>query len=40
MTLRIAYAGIIQLIARFATLITGLIFITLVTRNLPVEEVQ
>ncbi|NSL76053.1 MAG: hypothetical protein HS049_00370 [Thaumarchaeota archaeon] len=38
MTLRIAYAGIIQLIARFATLITGLIFITLVTRNLPVDE--
>jgi len=38
LTLRIAYAGIIQLIARFATLITGLIFITLVTRNLPVDE--
>ena len=38
MTLRIAYAGIIQLIARFSTLITGLIFITLVTRNLPVDE--
>ena len=38
MTLRIAYAGIVQLIAQFATLITGLIFVTIVTRNLPVEE--
>ena len=38
MTLRIAYAGIIQLIAQFATLITGLIFVTIVTRNLPVDE--
>lgn len=38
MTLRIAYAGVIQLIAQFSTLITGLIFVTLVTRNLPVDE--
>ena len=38
MSLRIAYAGIIQLIARFSTLITGLVFVTIVTRNLPTED--
>ena len=38
MTLRIAYAGIIQLIAQFATLLTGLIFVTIVTRNLSIDE--
>ena len=38
MSLRIAYAGIIQLIAQFATLITGLVFVTIVTRNLPIED--
>ena len=38
MTLRIAYAGIIQLVAQFATLLTGLIFVTIVTRNLSVNE--
>ena len=38
MTLRIAYAGIIQLIAQFSTLITGLIFVTMVTRNLSIDE--
>jgi len=38
LTLRIAYAGIIQLIAQFSTLITGLIFVTMVTRNLSIDE--
>ena len=38
MTLRIAYAGIIQIIAQSLTLITGLIFVAIVTRNITVEE--
>ena len=38
MTLRIAYAGIIQLVAQFSTLITGLIFVTMVTRNLSIDD--
>ena len=38
MTLRIAYAGIIQFTAQLLTLFTGLIFVALVTRNLTIEE--
>ena len=38
MTLRIAYAGIIQLAAQLITLVTGLIFVALVTRNLTIDE--
>jgi len=38
LTLRIAYAGIIQLAAQLITLVTGLIFVALVTRNLTIDE--
>jgi len=38
LTLRIAYSGVIQLIAQFSTLITGLVFVTLITRNLSINE--
>ncbi len=38
MSLRIAYAGSIQIITQFATLFTGLAFVIIITRNLSVEE--
>ncbi len=38
MTLRIAYAGLIQVAAQFSTLFTGLIFVTILTRNLTVDQ--
>lgn len=38
MSLRITYAGSIQFITLFATLFTGLAFVTIITRNLTVEE--
>ena len=38
MSLRIAYAGSIQIITQFATLFTGLAFVIIITRNLSVED--
>ena len=36
--LRIAYAGSVQIISQFSSLFTGLLFVTIVTRNLTVAE--